>query len=273
MWLRLCFNFFQSFLSSTSLFSDTYFPPLSAKKITASLWFSSHFPSSIFFIRPSCLRTCPSQLCFQHQMVYKILLVSFSHCNTSTFVILYFQLTLHSYPNHISKVSSPFLSANDYVQVSATYSAMLHLWYFITSFFRSRSTLPINKLFLSWRPSSPQQSLSVSQFTSYIQLELFCLLNEFICFTLPLPLWVMHVILVFFALISMPYYCVILFKLSIICCKPVWRDYGPPTNALLSAYLLTHHQPWCQILNLCWLPRPKPRHRCCTDEETASIIV
>ena len=96
MRLPALFYFCQSFLFSAVL-SAAYFSfsakPLSMFNLLLPV---GGFPITflqIFFRRPSCLRKCPSRLCFQHQVVSKILLVSFTICTVSTFITLSFQLT------------------------------------------------------------------------------------------------------------------------------------------------------------------------------------
>jgi len=95
VWVPALFNSCHSFLLAALLLSATCFP-FSAKSLSRFHLFHSVvgfpiiLPSNMSFGRLSCLRTCPSQLCFQHQMVFKILLVMAalrSRCGHYIFVL------------------------------------------------------------------------------------------------------------------------------------------------------------------------------------------
>jgi len=114
-------------------------------------------PSNISHRRPSCLRKCPSQLCFWCQTVSNILLVSFTLCSLSVIGHLILPANLlHSSPNPHFK--GLFLSANDKVQVSAAHKTILHMVLFITLFFNLHQVYLSIKTSYPWRPYSWQQS-------------------------------------------------------------------------------------------------------------------
>ena len=67
------------------------------------------FPSIMSLSKLSCLRTCPSYLCFLHQILFKRLLASLACTNTSSFVTFSVQLIftiLHHV--HTSNASNSF---------------------------------------------------------------------------------------------------------------------------------------------------------------------
>jgi len=137
IWLWALFKFCHYFLSSALLSSGMYYS-FSAKSPSMFNLFLllAGFPVivhlNIFLRRPSCLRTCPSQLCFW------CLMASFTLCSTSIFVTVFFQLARSILQIlHISEASSLFLSANNNVWVSTAYEMMLHMvlhiWFFRTT--------------------------------------------------------------------------------------------------------------------------------------------
>ena len=72
-------------------------------------------------IKLSCLRTCPSHLCFLHQIVFNMLLPSLAHTNTSSFVTFSVQL-IFSILRHVH-ISNP---SNSFLLAQSTSRSLLH---------------------------------------------------------------------------------------------------------------------------------------------------
>ena len=110
----------------------------------------------------SCLRTCPSHLCFLRQIIFNMLLASLAHTNTSSFATFSVQLILSILCYvHISNASNSFLFALVNVQVSAAYSATFQTVIFTIHFFCSQFNFPVNNFSCPWTMSCPLHFLLV----------------------------------------------------------------------------------------------------------------
>ena len=100
----------------------------------------------------SCLRTCPSHLCFLNQIIFYMLLVSLARTNTSSFVTFSVQLifSILHISTHFKFFQQLFnCSALVNVQVSAAYSATFQTALFIICFFCWQLNFPVNNFLLS----------------------------------------------------------------------------------------------------------------------------
>lgn len=132
------------------------------------------------------------------------------------------------------------------VHVSAAYRSVLYVVLFIIFLGLVQVCLSINSV-LQYPSIGIQFCKYFSCFTCSTSL---LFINKF---TLQLPVQDMHITLIFFTFIFMPYSCVLLFKLSVIYCKTLAMGQHCYGTLLLccqhiSPYLLTHHQPRCQFL-------------------------